>query len=141
VVLAKQFGIRARTLHDFEHAQFVPFTARTRMSGIDLNGKQYRKGAADAIREYVGGSLSPEVNSILEKLGAQGATPLVVAGSDKVLASSTQRHRKRRSARQVRALSRYGHPLHHDHGGQCSDAAAIAKEAAWTTFWPRPSPR
>ncbi|MFZ2446015.1 MAG: potassium-transporting ATPase subunit KdpB [Syntrophobacteraceae bacterium] len=85
VVLAKQFGIRERALHDFEHARFVPFTARTRMSGIDLNGKQYRKGAADAIRDYVGGSLSPEVNAILEKLGAQGATPLVVAGSDKVM--------------------------------------------------------
>ena len=63
VVLAKQFGIRERELHEFQHAQFVPFTAKTRMSGVDFDGEQYRKGAPDAIREFVGGTLPAEVSA------------------------------------------------------------------------------
>ncbi len=51
VVLAKKFGIRARTIHEMPHAQFVPFTAQTRMSGVDFEGKQIRKGAAEAVRQ------------------------------------------------------------------------------------------
>ncbi len=57
VVLAKQFGIRARTIHELPGAQFVPFTAQTRMSGVNLEGKQIRKGAANAIRQFAGGTL------------------------------------------------------------------------------------
>ena len=57
VVLAKQFGIRARTIHELPGAQFVPFTAQTRMSGVDFEGKQIRKGSANAVRQFVGGTL------------------------------------------------------------------------------------
>ena len=57
VVLAKNFGIRAREIHELPGAQFVPFTAQTRMSGVDYEGKQIRKGAATAVQQFVGGTL------------------------------------------------------------------------------------
>src|SRR3974390_1244769 len=55
VVLAKKFGIRERQIHEMPGAQFINFTAQTRMSGVDLDGVQYRKGATDAIRAFVNG--------------------------------------------------------------------------------------
>ncbi len=85
VVLAKQFGIRERELREFDKAQFVPFSARTRMSGIDLNGERYRKGAADAIREFAGGLLPAKVEAEMERIAFLGGTPLVVASAEKVL--------------------------------------------------------
>jgi K+-transporting ATPase ATPase B chain len=88
VVLAKEFGIRERQLrqlNDLENAYFVPFTAKTRMSGVDIDGKQYRKGASDAVRDYVGGTLPKEVEAAVEQLGSKGATPLVVASSERVM--------------------------------------------------------
>ncbi len=85
VVLAKQFGIRERELRDFDKAQFVPFTARTRMSGVDLNGERYRKGAPDAIRDFAGGELSAKVEAEIERIAFLGGTPLVVASAEKVL--------------------------------------------------------
>ena len=54
VSLAKDYGLRGRQLHDLSRAQFVAFTAKTRMSGVDVDGQKYRKGAADAIREFIG---------------------------------------------------------------------------------------
>jgi K+-transporting ATPase ATPase B chain len=82
VVLAKEkYGIRGRDLADKE-ATFVPFTAQTRMSGINLGGHEIRKGAADAIATYVkanGGVVSPELNTIVERIARSGGTPLVVA--------------------------------------------------------------
>ena len=85
VVLAKQFGIRERELKEFDQAQFVPFTAKTRMSGVDLNGEKYRKGAPDAIREFAGGALPAEVEAEIERIASVGGTPLVVASARKVL--------------------------------------------------------
>jgi K+-transporting ATPase ATPase B chain len=85
VVLAKQFGIRERTLSEFDNARFVPFTAKTRMSGVDLNGNHYRKGAPDAIREFVGGALPAKVDAEIERIAFHGGTPLVVADAQKVL--------------------------------------------------------
>ncbi|MGO8764526.1 MAG: potassium-transporting ATPase subunit KdpB [Limisphaerales bacterium] len=79
VVLAKQFGIRARTIHEMPGALFIPFTAQTRMSGVDFEGKQIRKGAANAIRQFVGGTLPPEIEQIVESISLSGGTPLVVA--------------------------------------------------------------
>ena len=64
------------------HAVFVPFTAQTRMSGINLDGREIRKGAADAIAAYVkanGGTVSPELQAIVERIARSGGTPLVVA--------------------------------------------------------------
>ena len=85
VVLAKEYGLRGRELHEFPHAQFVPFTAKTRMSGLNLDGERYRKGAADAVREFVGSALPNEVEAEIQRIGFLGGTPLVVASSEKVL--------------------------------------------------------
>ena len=85
VVLAKQFGIRARTIHELPHAQFVPFTAQTRMSGVNLEGKQIRKGSANAVRQFTGGMFPAEVEKIVEGISLSGGTPLVVATKERVL--------------------------------------------------------
>jgi K+-transporting ATPase ATPase B chain len=90
VVLAKEkFGLRGRELHDLG-AHFVPFTARTRMSGLDFshNGRAIRKGAADAIAEFVrvkGGAFPEQVQQDVARIAGQGGTPLVVAENAKVL--------------------------------------------------------
>jgi K+-transporting ATPase ATPase B chain len=85
VVLAKSFGIRARMIHELPHAQFVPFTAQTRMSGVDLEGKQIRKGSANAIRQFTGGMMPADVEKIVEAISLSGGTPLVVATRDRAL--------------------------------------------------------
>jgi len=85
VVLAKQkHGLRGRDVERM-HAHFVPFTAQSRMSGVDLNGASIRKGAADAVRRFVEGQqghFPPGVRSVVEMIARQGGTPLVVARSD-----------------------------------------------------------
>jgi K+-transporting ATPase ATPase B chain len=82
VVLAKEkYRIRGRELGD-KDATFVPFTAQTRMSGINLGGREIRKGASDAIAAYVhgnGGAVSPDLQTIVERIARAGGTPLVVA--------------------------------------------------------------
>jgi len=82
VVLAKEkYRIRGRELAD-KRAEFVPFSAHTRMSGVNLEGREIRKGAADAIAAYVranGGSVSPELQAIVDGVARTGGTPLVVA--------------------------------------------------------------
>jgi len=85
VVLAKQFGIRAREIRDLPGAQFVPFTAQTRMSGVNFEGKQIRKGSANAVRQFVGGQLPAEVEKIVEAISLSGGTPLVVATRERAL--------------------------------------------------------
>jgi K+-transporting ATPase ATPase B chain len=83
VVLAKQaYGLRARDEGVMPHARFVPFTAETRMSGVDVNGRQVRKGAAAAVIKWVrdnGGNPTDEVGSTVDAISATGGTPLVVA--------------------------------------------------------------
>jgi K+-transporting ATPase ATPase B chain len=86
VVLAKeQFGLRGRTTggEDGRPAMtFVPFSAATRMSGVNFGPTQLRKGAADAIARWVtetGGTMPPETNVVVESIARQGGTPLVVA--------------------------------------------------------------
>jgi K+-transporting ATPase ATPase B chain len=85
VVLAKQFGIRAREIRDLPGAQFVPFTAQTRMSGVNFEGKQIRKGSANAVRQFVGGKLPAEIEKIVEAISLSGGTPLVVATKERAL--------------------------------------------------------
>jgi potassium-transporting ATPase ATP-binding subunit len=85
VVLAKQFGIRARAIHEMANAQFVPFTAQTRMSGVNWDGELIRKGAANSIRQFSGGKLPPEVEQVVETISLSGGTPLVVATNKRVL--------------------------------------------------------
>jgi K+-transporting ATPase ATPase B chain len=82
VVLAKeQYGLRERDIHALG-ATFVPFSAQTRMSGVDLDGQQIRKGSADAIEAYVkshGGHFPAQVQAHVERIAREGGTPLVVA--------------------------------------------------------------
>ena len=82
VVLAKEkYGLRGRELGQHD-AEFVPFSAQTRMSGVDLNGFEIRKGAADAIANYVtqsGGRMPNQVRATVEEIARSGGTPLVVA--------------------------------------------------------------
>ena len=84
VVLAKKFGIRARQLSEIPDVTFVPFSAKTRMSGVDLDGISYRKGSADAIRAYVGGKIPEPVEKDVKSIAKSGGTPLVVASSKQV---------------------------------------------------------
>jgi K+-transporting ATPase ATPase B chain len=80
VVLAKErYGLRERELVG---AELVPFTAQTRMSGVDLDNRSVRKGAADSVRRWIedqGGSVPPELGDTVDSIAAQGGTPLVVA--------------------------------------------------------------
>jgi potassium-transporting ATPase ATP-binding subunit len=85
VVLAKEFGIRGRELHELPHATFVPFTAQTRMSGVDLEDIRYRKGAADAIAAFVGGKIPESVQADVKDISQLGGTPLLVATTKQVL--------------------------------------------------------
>ena len=82
VVLAKeQYGLRERDIHALD-AHFVPFTAQTRMSGVNLGERQIRKGAASAIEEYVqsqGGKFPDELRRTVDQISMAGGTPLVVA--------------------------------------------------------------
>ena len=88
VVLAKeQYNLRERDLASLD-AIFIPFTAQTRMSGVDIRGQQIRKGAIDAMRKYVeiyGGQFPPEVKNTCETIAKAGGTPLVVAQDSLIL--------------------------------------------------------
>jgi K+-transporting ATPase ATPase B chain len=87
VVLAKQFGIRARELATHQ-AQLVPFSAQTRMSGITLDGRDIRKGAVDAIERWVrerGGTVPPELIAQADQVSKTGGTPLAVAENGRAL--------------------------------------------------------
>ena len=86
VVLAKQQeGIRGRELAQLPNAEFIAFTAQTRMSGVDMDGQSYRKGAADSVRAYVGGKFSPEIDNAVTAISSKGGTPLVVATRERAL--------------------------------------------------------
>jgi K+-transporting ATPase ATPase B chain len=89
VVLAKEkYGLRGRDLATHE-AQFVPFTAQTRMSGVDLDGREIRKGAAEAIAKYIsvvsGNGLPKDVQANVEMIARAGGTPLVVSENRRAL--------------------------------------------------------
>ncbi|GLY67835.1 potassium-transporting ATPase ATP-binding subunit [Amycolatopsis taiwanensis] len=78
----REYGLAGKPSEHERAAQFVAFTAQTRMSGADLDGRQVRKGAATAVRSWVaehGGVVPDEVHRIADSIGEQGATPLVVA--------------------------------------------------------------
>ncbi|MBZ5658770.1 MAG: potassium-transporting ATPase subunit KdpB [Acidobacteriia bacterium] len=88
VVLAKEkYKLRGRELAE-HNAHFIPFSAYTRMSGVDMNGSQLRKGATDAIAQFVkeaGGKVSPSLQEISDRISRNGGTPLAVANGSKVL--------------------------------------------------------
>ena len=88
VVLAKErYGLRGRELASQE-ATFIPFTAQTRMSGVDMDGREIRKGAVDAITKYLnqhGTVLPKDVQAAVETIARSGGTPLVVAENRRAL--------------------------------------------------------
>jgi potassium-transporting ATPase ATP-binding subunit len=88
VVLAKEkYGLRGHEIHELK-ANFVPFTAQTRMSGVDIGKRAIRKGAAEAIEKYVkeeGGKYPEDVRTGVEAISRRGGTPLVVAEGKKIL--------------------------------------------------------
>jgi len=87
VVLAKQYGIREHDMSEL-HAEFVPFTAQTRMSGVDLDGRRLRKGAGDAVIRFVteaGGRPPAELQPQIDRIAREGGTPLAVARDAQVM--------------------------------------------------------
>jgi K+-transporting ATPase ATPase B chain len=88
VVLAKErYGLRGRDIHQLG-ATFVPFSANTRMSGVDLDGRTIRKGAAEAVARFVGergGRFGEEIGTAVDEVAKSGGTPLVVADGPRVL--------------------------------------------------------
>jgi K+-transporting ATPase ATPase B chain len=88
VVLAKaKYNLRGRELSAHE-AQFIAFSAQTRMSGVDINGRAIRKGAVDAISQFInteGGVVPPEMKETVERIARSGGTPLAVADHKRAL--------------------------------------------------------
>jgi len=85
VVLAKNFGMRNREIAEMPNAVFVPFSAQTRMSGLDLEFTKYRKGAVQTIRQWCYEKFPEPVEQDVEKISSLGGSPLVVAKQDKIL--------------------------------------------------------
>ena len=88
VVLAKnKYGLRGQNIHEL-HASFIPFSAQTRVSGVDLNGRRIRKGATDSIERFIGengGTMPAAVRRSVEQVAKAGGTPLVVAEGSQAL--------------------------------------------------------
>ncbi len=85
VVLAKNYGVRGRSLSEAREAKFIPFTAQTRMSGVNVNGRQLRKGAPDAMKEACSGAFPPDVQETVDRISVDGGTPIVVADGQRAL--------------------------------------------------------
>jgi K+-transporting ATPase ATPase B chain len=89
VVLVKEkYGVPARELSELGDADFVAFSANTRMSGVDLNGKHIRKGASDSVKKFVeshGGKFPADIQSTVDRIARDGGTPLVVAEDARAL--------------------------------------------------------
>ena len=85
VVLAKSYGLRGRVLADLPGAAFVPFSAYTRMSGLDFEGHRTRKGAPDAVLAFAGRRPPAEVDDEVNRIAFEGGTPLLVADGDEIL--------------------------------------------------------
>ncbi|MFI7367960.1 potassium-transporting ATPase subunit KdpB [Streptomyces sp. NPDC050149] len=86
VILAKEkYGLRERHQGELAHAEWVAFTAQTRMSGVDVDGRKVRKGASGSVVAWVrerGGSVSPDAQALTDRISAAGGTPLLVARQD-----------------------------------------------------------
>ncbi len=145
VVLAKEkYRIREREVEQLG-ATFIPFTAQTRMSGVDLNGRQIRKGAFEAVEAHVtrqGGTVPLDVRTAVERIASGGATPLVVTDDAKVLGVIQLKDIvKGGITERFAELRRMGIKTIMITGDNALTAAAIAPRRAWTTSWPRPRRR
>jgi len=144
VVLAKQrFGLRERDVHAIG-ARFVPFSAQTRMSGVDFGGRSIRKGATDAVQEWVqshGGSFPAEVRQRVDAVAKQGATPLVVAEGRRVLGVVQLKDVVKGGIRErFRALRAMGIKTVMITGDNPLTAAAVAAEAGVDDFLAEATP-
>jgi K+-transporting ATPase ATPase B chain len=144
VVLAKEkYQIREREIEKLG-ATFVPFTAQTRMSGVNLNGRQVRKGAADAIEEHVkklGGAFPAEVRQSVDSIAKAGATPLVVCDGPKVLGAIQLKDIVKGGIRERFAqLRRMGIKTIMITGDNPLTAAAISAEAGVDDFLAQATP-
>jgi K+-transporting ATPase ATPase B chain len=145
VVLAKErYGLRGRELAQL-NAEFVPFSAITRMSGIDLEGRNIRKGAADAISRYLreyGGGLAGEVQATVDAIARSGGTPLVVAENGRALGvvhlKDIVKGGMRERFQQLRAM---GIRTIMITGDNPLTAAAIAREAGVDDFLAEAKPK
>ncbi|MFA6142726.1 MAG: potassium-transporting ATPase subunit KdpB [Candidatus Omnitrophota bacterium] len=145
VILAKEkYNIRERHIHELE-AKFIPFTAQTRMSGVDLgDGRQIRKGSADAIEEYVkklGGLFPEDLKSNIQDISKTGGTPLVVAEHKSVLGVIQLKDIVKGGIRERFAeLRRMGIKTIMITGDNPLTAAAIAAEAGMDDFLAQATP-
>ncbi|HEV7674780.1 MAG TPA: potassium-transporting ATPase subunit KdpB [Candidatus Angelobacter sp.] len=145
VVLAKeQYGLRGRDLAEHQ-PQFVPFSALTRMSGVDLDGRMIRKGAADAIEKFLqqnGGILPKEVRATVDNIARSGGTPLVVAENSRALGvihlKDIVKGGMRERFAQLRAM---GIKTVMITGDNPLTAAAIAREAGVDDFLAQATPK
>ena len=145
VVLAKEkYGLRGRELASHE-AVFVPFTAQTRMSGVNLDGREIRKGAVDAITKYLhqfGTSLPREIQASVEQIARSGGTPLVVAENQRALGviylKDIVKGGMRERFNQLRAM---GIKTVMITGDNPLTAAAIAREAGVDDFLAEATPK
>ena len=143
-MLAKeQYGIRERDVAKLS-ATFVPFTAQTRMSGVDLNGRRVRKGAADAIEAHVkqmSGTVSGEVRATVDGIAKAGATPLVVCEGAHVLGAINLKDIVKGGIRErFDQLRRMGIKTIMITGDNPLTAAAIAAEAGIDDFLAEATP-
>jgi K+-transporting ATPase ATPase B chain len=143
VVLAKQYGIRERDVQALG-ARFVPFTAQTRMSGVDLDGRRVRKGAADAVERWVrglGGELPSAVKETVSRIARSGGTPLVVADGAKALGVVHLKDIVKGGIRErFTELRRMGIKTVMITGDNQETAAAIAAEAGVDDFLAQATP-
>jgi len=144
VVLAKEkYHIRGRELAD-KSAAFVPFTAQTRMSGVNLDGREIRKGAADAIGVYVkanGGAVALELQQVVDGIARSGGTPLVVAERARTLGVIHLKDIVKGGMRQrFDALRTMGIKTVMITGDNPLTAASIAKEAGVDDFLAQATP-
>jgi K+-transporting ATPase ATPase B chain len=144
VVLAKEkYGIRERDVQKLG-ATFVPFTAQTRMSGVNANGRQVRKGAADAIDAHIrqlGGTIPPEIRAAVDTIAKSGATPLVVADDGRVLGAIELKDIVKGGIRErFTELRRMGIRTIMITGDNPLTAAAIAAEAGIDDFLAEATP-
>jgi K+-transporting ATPase ATPase B chain len=145
VVLAKEkYNIRGREVAEHE-ARFIPFTAQTRMSGVDLDGRRIRKGATDSVMEFVhdqGGTVPTELMDVTDRISRSGGTPLVVADGNRALGvvhlKDVVKGGMRERFQQLRAM---GIRTVMITGDNPLTAAAIAAEAGTDDFLAQATPK
>jgi K+-transporting ATPase ATPase B chain len=145
VVLAKEkYAYRGREVADHE-AHFIPFTAQTRMSGVDMDGRRIRKGATESVVEFVqeqGGKIPPELTETTQRISRSGGTPLVVADRDRVLGVIHLKDVVKGGMRErFEQLRRIGIRTVMITGDNPLTAAAIAAEAGVDDFLAQATPK